>query len=62
MVDQLRKSGKPFFFVVNKVDEIKHEQELSDFSAMGMDTIYPVSAEHGYGVAEMLDSLVAVLP
>ena len=62
VVDQLRKSGKPFFFIVNKVDEVRHEQELSDFSAMGMDAIYPVSAEHGYGVADMLDSLVAVLP
>jgi len=62
VVDQLRKSGKPFFFIVNKVDEVRHEQELSDFSAMGMDAIYPVSAEHGYGVADMLDDLVAVLP
>ena len=62
VVDRLRKSGKPFFFVVNKVDHARHEQELSDFFAMGMDTIYPVSAEHGYGVADMLDELVAVLP
>ena len=62
VVDQLRKSGKPFFFIVNKVDEVGHEQELSDFSAIGMDPIYPVSAEHGYGVAEMLDELVASLP
>ena len=29
---------------------------------MGMDAIYPVSAEHGYGVADMLYELVAVLP
>ena len=62
VVDWLRKSGKPFFFIVNKVDEVRHEQELTDFSAMGMDAIYPVSAEHGYGVADMLDELVAVLP
>ena len=39
-----------------------HEQELSDFSAVGMDTIYPISAEHGHGVADMLDELVASLP
>ena len=52
VVDRLRKSGKPFFFIVNKVDEVRHEHELADFSAMGMDAIYPVSAEHGYGVAD----------
>jgi GTPase len=62
VVDRLRKSGKPFFFIVNKVDEVKHEKDLSDFSAIGMDTIYPVSAEHGYGVADMLDDLVDKLP
>ena len=62
VVDRLRKSGKPFFFIVNKVDEVSHEKELSEFSAMGMGDIYPVSAEHGYGVADMLDDLLAVLP
>jgi len=62
VVDRLRKSGKPFFFIVNKVDEAKHEKELSDFSSIGIENIYPVSAEHGYGVADMLDDLVAELP
>jgi GTPase len=62
VVDRLRKSGKPFFFIVNKVDEAKHEKELSDFSSIGIENIYPVSAEHGYGVADMLDDLVEELP
>ncbi|MBT5258801.1 MAG: ribosome biogenesis GTPase Der [Nitrospina sp.] len=62
VIDQLRKSGKPFFFIVNKVDEIRHEEALTDFSEIGMDVIYPVSAEHGYGVADMLDELVELLP
>ncbi len=62
VVDRLRKSGKPFFFIVNKVDEAKHEKELSDFSSIGVENIYPVSAEHGYGVADMLDDLIAELP
>ena len=62
VVDRLRKSGKPFFFIINKVDEVSHEKELSEFSEMGMVDIYPVSAEHGYGVADMLDDLLLVLP
>jgi len=62
VVDRIRKSGKPFFFAVNKVDHTKHVQELSDFAEIGVDTIYPISAEHGYGVADMLDVLVTSLP
>lgn len=62
VVDRIRKSGKPFFFAVNKVDHAKHEQELSDFAGVGVDTIYPISAEHGHGIADMLDMLVVALP
>ena len=62
IVDRLRKSGKPFLFLVNKVDEVKHEKALLDFSAIGIDRIHPVSAEHGHGVADMLDELVVLLP
>ncbi|HJO56607.1 MAG TPA: ribosome biogenesis GTPase Der [Nitrospinaceae bacterium] len=62
VVDRIRKSGKPFFLAVNKVDHAKHELELSDFAGVGVDTVYPISAEHGHGVADMLDALVAVFP
>jgi len=62
VVDRIRKSGKPFVLVVNKVDHAKHELELSDFAGIGVDTVYPVSAEHGHGVADMLDVLVPALP
>lgn len=62
VIDRIRKSGKPFFLVVNKVDHAKHEHELSDFAGVGMDTIFPVSAEHGHGVADLLDVLVPGLP
>ena len=62
VVDRIRKSGKPFFFAVNKVDHARHEQELSDFAGVGVDTVYPISAEHGHGIADMLDVLVIALP
>jgi GTP-binding protein len=62
VVDRIRKSGKPFFLAVNKVDHAKHELELSDFAGVGVDTVYPISAEHGHGVADMLDALVAAFP
>lgn len=62
VVDRIRKSGKPFFFAVNKIDHMKHEQELADFTGVGVDDIYPISAEHGHGIADMLDVLVVALP
>lgn len=60
----LRRSGKPLFVVANKVDSDKRERELpiSDFYRMGVDEVFPVSAEHGRGVADLLDALLESLP
>lgn len=62
LVQRLRQSRKPVFYTVNKIDGPRHESGLSDFSALGVDPLYPVSAEHGYGVRDFMDALVAVLP
>jgi GTP-binding protein len=62
LVHQLRRSSKPIFYGVNKIDGPSHESLLSDFSVLGVDPLYPVSAEHGYGVHDLLDALTAVLP
>ncbi len=62
LVHELRRSSKPIFYGVNKIDGPSHESLLSDFSVLGVDPLYPVSAEHGYGVHDLLDALTAVLP
>jgi len=62
VIGRVRKSGKPFFLAVNKVDHRKHEQELFEFAGVGVENIYPISAEHGDGVADLLDDLVSDLP
>ena len=62
LVHRLRQSSKPVFYVVNKVDGPKHESALADFSVLGVDPLYPVSAEHGYGMHDFMDALTAVLP
>ncbi|MBW1895820.1 MAG: ribosome biogenesis GTPase Der [Deltaproteobacteria bacterium] len=62
LVQKLRQSRKPVFYTVNKIDGPRHESGLSDFAVLGVDPLYPVSAEHGYGVRGFMDALVAVLP
>jgi len=61
IVDILRTIDKPAFYVVNKIDGIEQEVFLSDFYQLGLDTLYPVSAEHRYGVVDLLDDVVDAL-
>ena len=62
MVDILRSEKKPVLGAVNKIDGIEQEDRLYEFYDLGLPRLYPVSAEHGYGVADFLDMLVAQLP
>ncbi len=62
LIRTLRTISKPVFFVVNKIDGESQEKELSDFYRLGLDRLYPVSAEHGYGVSDFLDELTAGFP
>ena len=54
----LRKGQKPVFYAVNKVDSAKREEGLSDFYELGMEKFFPVSAEHGRGVDDLLEDIV----
>ncbi len=60
----LRKSGKPLFLAVNKIDSWKREEEgfLAEFYSLGLERVYPVSGEHGRGVSDMLDAVIGALP
>jgi GTPase len=58
----LLRTGKPLFLAVNKVDSDKQEATAEDFRRLGIRNLFPVSAEHGRGVAELLDAIVEILP
>ena len=62
LVQRLRQSNKPVFYTVNKIDGPRQESSLSEFSALGVEPLYPVSAEHGYGLHDLMDALTASLP
>ncbi len=59
---RLRASGKPVIYAVNKVDGEKHEGFIPDFYRLGIDTLFPVSAQHGQGFSELMDELGRLLP
>jgi GTPase len=57
LLPMLRKSGKPIWTVVNKIDAPELESYAAPFFRFGTEQLYPVSAEHGKGTAELLDAL-----
>jgi GTP-binding protein len=54
--------NKPVFVAANKVDSAKLEADALEFECWGFEEVFPISAEHGSGVAEMLDAAIEVIP
>ena len=62
LVQLLRRTGKPMFIVVNKIDSEKQAAEDSEFHRFGVDHVFPISAEHGRGITELLDEIAISVP
>ena len=62
MSDMLRRSTKPVFLVVNKVDNHNRLLEASEFYSMGFENIFFLSSISGSGTGELLDALVDLIP
>ncbi len=58
----LRQIKKPVLYVINKVDGDRQEDEAVEFYELGIDDLITISAEHGRGVAELVDRIVGFLP
>ncbi len=54
----LRRTGKPLAIVANKVDTQMQESLAAPFYELSND-VYPVSAEHGYGIDELMEAITA---
>jgi GTP-binding protein len=59
MAALLRRSKKPVYLTVNKVDNGQRELEASEFYSLGIDTIYTISSISGTGTGELLDAVTA---
>jgi GTP-binding protein len=59
IVDTLRNHRKPVFYAVNKIDGPEQENLMADFYALGLGNLFALSAEHRFGLNDLLDSLTA---
>ncbi|HEY7783287.1 MAG TPA: ribosome biogenesis GTPase Der [Pyrinomonadaceae bacterium] len=53
----LRTTGKRIFVVANKVDANRLADDVNEFYKFGFEEVFPISAEQGIGLGELLDSL-----
>jgi GTP-binding protein len=57
----LLRGGKPLFLAVNKIDSAKQQTLIDEFHRLGIRKIFPVSAEHGRGVDDVLEAAFEAL-
>jgi GTP-binding protein len=58
----LIRTGKPLFLAVNKIDTDKQNPLLGDFHRLGLKQLFPISAEHGRGIDDLLDAILNAVP
>ncbi len=63
IANMLRKTRKPVFLTVNKIDVPQKIDFINEFYALGIGEPNPISAMHGTGgVGDLLDKIIEVLP
>ena len=58
----LHRTKKPVIVAANKIDDVNLKDNIYDFYSLGVDNVFPVSAIHGIGIGDMLDTIVSLLP
>jgi GTP-binding protein len=58
----LHRTGKPLSLAVNKIDSAQHSPLATEFHRLGIQAIFPLSAEHGLGVDDLLDHVTGGFP
>ncbi len=62
LFDILRKTSKPVFFAVNKVDGREQKNLMDEFYSLGIEKLYPISSAHGFGIGELLSDILELVP
>ena len=61
MADLLRKSHKPVYLAVNKVDNHERLMEATEFYSLGFEHIFFLSSISGSGTGELLDAVISTM-
>ena len=62
VAQRLRRGSKQVLVAVNKVDTHRAEAGADEFAALGFEKIFPVSAIHGEGIEDLMNTAFALLP
>ena len=62
LVRLLRKTGRRLFLAVNKADSEKQANIIDEFHRLGIKEMFPISAEHGRGIDDLLDAILEAVP
>ncbi len=58
----LRKTGRPFYLVVNKTDGLNEENCVNEFARFGVENVIPIAAAHQRGIPQLLEAILPRLP
>ena len=59
---ELRVRGVPVVLAINKMDDHRAHERIPEFCRFGFEPIVEIAAEHGQGIGDLLDEVVARLP
>jgi GTPase len=62
VASRLRRAGKPVLVAVNKVDTSRLETAALEFTSLGFERVFPVSAIHGEGIQDLMKAALSFLP
>jgi GTP-binding protein len=58
----LRQREKKVIYAINKIDDPAHEERIFDFYSLGSEALYPLSAQHNYGIQQLFEAIIEILP
>lgn len=62
ILDHLRKTSKPFYLVVNKIDGMDPDQACAEFHSLGVPNLFAITASQGRGVRQLLSEVLESSP
>ncbi len=57
-----RRTDVSLFVAINKIDGKRQMPDALEFHGLGVETVWPISAEHGFGTADLIEAITLVLP